>query len=130
MSNSYGTIFRISTFGESHGTGVGVVIDGCPAGLGITIEEIQQALERRRPGQSSLTSPRQETDQVQILSGILKEKRWGRLLLCWFLIRMPKAKIIATFRMHFGHHTPILLTLPNMDIVIIGVEVEALPGKH
>ncbi|HSI90663.1 MAG TPA: chorismate synthase, partial [Adhaeribacter sp.] len=65
MSNSYGSIFKISTFGESHGAGVGVVIDGCPAGLEVSVEEIQAALDRRRPGQSSLTSPRRETDSVQ-----------------------------------------------------------------
>ena len=77
MSNSYGTLFRITTFGESHGTGVGVVVDGCPAGLEITREEIQQALNRRRPGQSNLTTPRQETDQVEILSGIFEGKTLG-----------------------------------------------------
>jgi chorismate synthase len=77
MSNSYGRLFRITTFGESHGAGVGVVIDGCPAGLEITAEEIQLALDRRRPGQSDLTSPRQETDQVQILSGIFEAKTLG-----------------------------------------------------
>ncbi len=77
MSNSYGQLFRITTFGESHGAGVGVVIDGCPAGLEITAEEIQVALDRRRPGQSALTSPRQETDRVQILSGIFEGKTLG-----------------------------------------------------
>ncbi len=77
MSNSYGTLFRITTFGESHGRGVGVVLDGCPAGLEITREEIQEALNRRRPGQSALTSPRQETDQVEILSGIFEGKTLG-----------------------------------------------------
>jgi chorismate synthase len=77
MSNSYGSLFRITTFGESHGSGVGVVVDGCPAGLKISREEIQQALDRRRPGQSSLTTPRQETDQVEILSGIFEGKTLG-----------------------------------------------------
>lgn len=77
MSNSYGTLFRITTFGESHGKAVGVVVDGCPAGLEITREEIQHALDRRRPGQSNLTSPRQETDQVEILSGIFEGKTLG-----------------------------------------------------
>ncbi|MBK0401501.1 chorismate synthase [Adhaeribacter sp. BT258] len=77
MSNSYGKLFRITTFGESHGKGVGVVIDGCPAGLEISREEIQQALDRRRPGQSNLTTPRQEADQVEILSGIFEGKTLG-----------------------------------------------------
>ncbi|KAA9333679.1 chorismate synthase [Adhaeribacter soli] len=77
MSNSYGTLFRITTFGESHGTGVGVVLDGCPAGLEVSVEEIQSALNRRRPGQSALTTPRNEADQVEILSGIFEGKTLG-----------------------------------------------------
>jgi chorismate synthase len=63
-------LFRISTFGESHGGGVGVVLDGCPPGLPISIEEIQRDLDRRRPGQSKLTTPRNEADRVEILSGV------------------------------------------------------------
>jgi chorismate synthase len=68
--NSFGQLFRITTFGESHGGGVGVVVDGCPPGLAITEAEIQTELDRRRPGQSSITSPRQEQDQIHILSGV------------------------------------------------------------
>lgn len=70
-SNFFGQIFRITTFGESHGPAIGVVIDGCPAGLSISSEEIDHALSLRSPGKSPFTSPRQESDQVQILSGIL-----------------------------------------------------------
>lgn len=77
MSNTFGQLFRITTFGESHGTGVGVVIDGCPAGLDITREEIQNELDKRRPGQNNQTSPRQEIDQVEILSGIFENKTLG-----------------------------------------------------
>lgn len=77
MSNTYGTLFRITTFGESHGPAVGVVIDGCPAGLEISIEEIQVALDRRRPGQSDITTPRKEEDKVTILSGIFEGKTTG-----------------------------------------------------
>ena len=62
MSNTYGKIFKITTFGESHGVSVGVIVDGCPAGLEITAEEIQAALDRRRPGQSDITTPRKEED--------------------------------------------------------------------
>jgi len=75
--NTYGKIFRITTFGESHGAGIGVIIDGCPAGLPITIEEIQKDLDRRKPGQSKITTQRQEADQVQILSGIFEGKTQG-----------------------------------------------------
>ena len=68
--NSFGTLFRVTTFGESHGPAVGVVIDGCPPRLPITVEEIQQELERRRPGQSAITTQRRESDTVEILSGV------------------------------------------------------------
>jgi len=68
--NTFGQLFRITTFGESHGGAVGVVVDGCPPGLAITEADIQVQLDRRRPGQSSITTPRQEQDFIQILSGI------------------------------------------------------------
>jgi chorismate synthase len=70
MSNTFGTLFRITTFGESHGPGIGVILDGCPAGLAVDAADIQAALDRRRPGQSDLTTPRKEADQVEIQSGI------------------------------------------------------------
>lgn len=70
MSSSFGTLFRITTFGESHGGAVGVVIDGCPPRLPLAAADIQAQLERRRPGQGRLTTPRQEADQAEILSGL------------------------------------------------------------
>jgi len=72
MSSSFGTLFRVSTFGESHGGGVGVVIDGCPPRLPIDLEEIQFDLDRRRPGQSRLVTQRDEADQAEILSGVFE----------------------------------------------------------
>lgn len=72
MGNSFGSSFRITTFGESHGGGVGVVVDGCPPRIPITAEEIQVELDRRRPGQSSVSTPRQEADQVHLLSGVFE----------------------------------------------------------
>jgi chorismate synthase len=72
MGNSFGSIFRITTFGESHGVGIGVVIDGCPAGVAVETAHIQAALDRRRPGQSDLTTPRKEADTVQVQSGIFE----------------------------------------------------------
>ena len=77
MSSSFGTLFRISTFGESHCQAVGVVIDGCPPGLSLSIEDIQPQLNRRRPGQSALSTDRQEADQVVILSGTENGKTLG-----------------------------------------------------
>lgn len=70
MANSFGHLFRITTFGESHGGSVGVVIDGCPPGIHIDKDSIQHFLNRRRPGQSALSSPRKESDEVEILSGL------------------------------------------------------------
>ena len=72
--NTFGQIFRLTTFGESHGKAIGGIIDGCPAGLEIDIEFIQHELDRRRPGQSSISSPRQEEDKVEFLSGIFEDK--------------------------------------------------------
>ncbi len=75
--NSFGNFFRIMTFGESHGPMIGVVIDGLKPGLEINIEEIQKELDRRKPGQSSITTQRKESDTVQIVSGIFKGKTTG-----------------------------------------------------
>ena len=77
MFNSFGNIFRLTTFGESHGPGVGGVIDGFPAGINIDMDFIQQELNRRRPGQSQLTTSRQEADKVEFLSGVFEGKSTG-----------------------------------------------------
>lgn len=88
MNNSFGTIFRATTFGESHGGGCGVVIDGCPSRLALSEADIQPQLRRRRPGQSDIATPRQEDDSVQILSGVERGLTLG---------------------------TPIALSVPNWD---------------
>lgn len=75
--NSFGKIFKITTFGESHGKGLGVIIDGCPAGIPIDLTEIQHDLDRRRPGQSKIVTQRKEKDQIEILSGIFEGKTTG-----------------------------------------------------
>ena len=77
MGNTFGHLFRITTFGESHGGGVGVIIDGCPPQLEISPEEIQFELDRRRPGQSKITTPRKEADTCEILSGVFEGKTLG-----------------------------------------------------
>ncbi len=77
MGSSFGHCFRVSTFGESHGGGVGVVVEGCPPRLELDIEKIQKELDRRKPGQSKITTPRKELDQVEILSGIVHGKTLG-----------------------------------------------------
>lgn len=77
MGNSFGHLFRITTYGESHGGGVGVVIDGCPPLVEISEEEIQVELDRRRPGQSKITTPRNEADRCEIMSGVFEGKTTG-----------------------------------------------------
>jgi len=77
MGNSFGQLFRITTWGESHGGGVGVVIDGCPPRIPLTEDDIQRELDRRRPGQSAITTTRDEADRCRILSGIFEGQTLG-----------------------------------------------------
>lgn len=83
MANTFGHLFRITTWGESHGGGVGVVIDGCPARLKLTEADIQPDLDRRRPGQSKIVTPRQESDTVEILSGTFEGLTLGTPISMW-----------------------------------------------
>ena len=76
--NIFGNLFKVSTFGESHGKALGVVIDGVPSGISLTESDIQKDLDKRRPGQSSVTTPRKELDQVEILSGVFQGKTLAR----------------------------------------------------
>lgn len=75
--STFGTIFKITTWGESHGAGLGVVIDGCPAGLSLCEEDIQKFLDRRKPGQTKISTPRKEADCVEILSGVFEGRTTG-----------------------------------------------------
>src|ERR1700724_3345053 len=77
MSSVFGVLFRVTTWGESHGGGVGVVVDGCPPRIALTTEDIQVDLNRRRPGQSEIVSPRDEQDKCQILSGVFEDLTLG-----------------------------------------------------
>ncbi len=79
--NSFGQLFRITTFGESHGAAVGVVVDGCPPGLKLSEKDIQPELDRRKPGQSKITTPRKEEDTIHILSGVFEGKTTGTPIL-------------------------------------------------
>lgn len=83
MASTFGHLFRITTWGESHGGGVGVVVDGCPPRLKLTEADIQPDLDRRRPGQSRIVSPRREPDTVQILSGTFEGKTLGSPICMW-----------------------------------------------
>src|SRR3989454_6610090 len=83
MGNTFGHLFRITTWGESHGGGVGVVVDGCPSQLELKEADIQPDLDRRRPGQSKIVTPRKETDTVQILSGTFEGQTLGTPISLW-----------------------------------------------
>ena len=75
--NTFGNIFRLTSFGESHGVGIGGVLDGFPAGVAVDLDFVQHELDRRRPGQSQLTTARKEGDRVEILSGVFEGRTTG-----------------------------------------------------
>ena len=102
MGSSFGQLFRITTFGESHGGGVGVVIDGCPPRIPLSEPDIQRELDRRRPGQSAVVSQRNEADRCEILSGVFEGQTLGTPIA--ILVRNEDARpeayqeIATTFR--------------------------------
>lgn len=113
--NTFGTRFRVTTFGESHGPGVGAVVDGCPARFTVTVADLQPQLDRRRPGQSDLTTPRQERDVVEILSGVEDGLTLGSPVALWIQNRDQRVRDYAglqnvprpshadfTYRMKYG----------------------------
>lgn len=93
--SSYGNIFKVTTWGESHGKGLGVVVDGVPAGLELCEEDIQIFLNRRKPGQSKFTTPRKEDDAVEILSGVFEGKTTGTpvSMVVWNKIRNQRITV-------------------------------------
>ena len=90
MGNTFGKLYKLTSFGESHGVAIGGVIDGCPAGLELDLEHIQKQLDRRKPGQSTISTQRKESDQVEFLSGIFESKTTGAPI--GFMIRNEDAK--------------------------------------
>ena len=98
MGSSFGKIFKITTFGESHGVALGCVIENCPAGLKISEREIQKELNRRRPGQSKITTPRSEDDHVNIISGVFKKKTLGSPIAMLVYNQNAKEKDYISFK--------------------------------
>lgn len=107
--NTIGTVFCLTTFGESHGPGIGGVIDGCPAGLAISLEDIQKDLDRRRPGLSHYTTQRKEADRIQILSGVFEGRTTGAPIGLWIENEDSRSKdydkIKDVFRPGHGDYT-------------------------
>ena len=115
--STWGEIFRISTWGESHGKGLGVVVDGCPAGLALSEEEIQKYLDKRKPGETRYSTPRKEGEKRQ-------EPRFH----LWFSILRRNPKIIRKLRKFTGRGMRIIRLTKNMDSVIT-VEAEDRPEE-
>jgi chorismate synthase len=103
--NTFGINFKVTTFGESHGPALGVVIDGCPSELSLDLPEIQKELDRRKPGQSRLVSPRKEPDEFEILSGLFEGKTTGTPLSALFRNSDVKSKDYSNIKDLFrpGH---------------------------
>lgn len=103
--SSIGTLFRVTTFGESHGKGLGCVVDGCPPGLALTEQDLQHDLERRKPGQSRYTTQRREADEVQIMSGVFEGKTTGTSIGMLILNTDEKSKDYSNIKDTFrpGH---------------------------
>ena len=113
--STFGNLFRITTWGESHGAAIGVVVDGCPAGLTLCSEDIQKYLNRRKPGQTQYTTQRKEADEVEILSGIFEGKTTGT----------PISMIVR----NTSQDMQTIPLMKNMDSVIIEVADDLLPER-
>ena len=127
--STIGTIFKVMTWGESHGAALGAVIDGCPAGLSLTEEDIQTYLDRRKPGQNSLSTPRKESDCVEILSGVFEGKTTGTPISLMIRNTSQKSSDYAEIAPITGRDTLTIPLMPNMVSVIIEVVDVPPDGK-
>ena len=127
--SSFGTLFRITTWGESHGTAIGVVIDGCPAGLPLCETNIQAFLDRRRPGQSRYTTKRSESDQVKFSPVSLKAEQPGLLFPFSYAIRISVPGIMEKLLPITDRDMPITHSAVNMVFAIIAAAAAHPAGK-
>lgn len=125
MSNTFGNIFKITSFGESHGAGVGVVIDGCPPGIDLDEAFIQAELDRRKPGQSRITTQRKEADGFEFFSGEFEGKSTGAPITILIKNQDQRARITIILKMYFAPLMRTLLIRKNMGSGIIVEEEEA-----
>ena len=130
MGNTFGQLFRVTTFGESHGGGIGVVIDGCPPRIEISEAEIQRDLDRRRPGQSKITTQRKEEDRCEILSGVFEGKTLGTPIAVLVRNRDARPEDYIDLATNFDPPTPISLMRRNMGLEIGRVAVAPLRAKR
>lgn len=118
MRNTFGNIFTLTTFGESHGEAVGGIIDGMPAGIEVDMDFIQHQLDRRRPGQSQITTQRKEPDHVELLSGVYQGKTTGTPIGFISGTQISDLPTITIWWICFVLLMPIIPTTTNMDCVI------------
>ena len=130
MSSSFGKIFRLTTWGESHGPALGVVIDGCPAGIPLTVEDIQFQLDRRRTGQSKVTTPRGEKDAAEILSGVFEGVTTGAPISIITYNKDADSSKYENLRNVFGPVMPTTPTGRNMATGITGAAVVHRRGRR
>ena len=126
--NTFGTYFKITTWGESHGKALGVVIDGCPAGLSLSEADIQTFLDRRKPGGSRYSTPRKEGDEVTILSGVFEGRTTGTAI----CLMVPNTSVpVITVKLHpiIVRDMPIIPSTPNMVSGTTGAEAVPPAGK-
>lgn len=116
--SSFGNLFRITTWGESHGKGIGVVVDGCPAGLSLCEEDIQKFLDRRKPGQSKFTTQRRESDTVEILSGVFEGKTTGTPISMMVWNKDQHSADYSEIASYYRPDMPISVLTKNTDFVI------------
>ena len=128
--NKFGHIFTLTTFGESHGLALGGVIDGCPAGVSINENLIQEDLDRRKPGQSKIVTQRKEPDRVEIYSGVFEGMTTGTPIGFLFTIVTKNQKITTILKMLTALLTQIMFMTKNMVFVIIVEVVEVLRAKQ
>ena len=124
----YGRLFQISTWGESHGKGIGVVIDGCPAGLSLSEEDIQVYLDRRKPGQSQFTTGRKESDMAQIWSGVFEGRTTGTPISILVQNQDQRSRDYGNIMTHTGRDTQIIHLMKSM-VSVITEEGDALPEE-
>lgn len=127
--SSFGTLFRITTWGESHGTAIGVVIDGCPAGLPLCETNIQAFLDRRRPGQSRYTTKRSESDQVEILSGVFEGRTTGTPISLLVRNQDQRSRDYGEIASYYRPDMPITHSAVNMVFAIIAAAAAHPAGK-
>ena len=127
--NTFGKIFRFTTWGESHGPAIGCVIDGCPPNIAISEKDIQKDMDRRRPGQSKFTTQRKESDKVTILSGVFEGKTTGTPISIIIYNEDKNREIMSLLKINLDLDTLIILISKNTGLGILEVAEDNLQEK-